>query len=373
MRVKFALTIVVAGVAAARGGNGIGVTGSAPYSGVCSLKVFQGNQVASSDGFVNAILFNSTGPNPSIHIKNHSYSYRIPYRETPGEVAAVELTAESGTVHVFAAGNDRGGLGADVNTKHLQSSPHQITVAALDSNGQFASYSNFGASIFVTAPSHSWTPGTLWITTTDRTGALGLNQNGTSDYSNTNYTSGMGGTSSSAPLVAGIMALGKQVNPNLDVRLAKHALARSSFKVDPADATATSDGGWRTNAGGFSFNQNYGFGLIDASAFVDIVANYEVTPSAVATSGNINVETAIPDNDSAGISFDVFNGTEGLLEEVLVNLHITHTWRGGFEMRPENSRRSPPNGLSHFHNKCIALTTCARINQLIRHPDLYEY
>ncbi len=322
---------LVAGVAAARGGNGTGVTGAAPLAGVASLKVFQGNQVASAAGFVNAILFNSTGPNPSIQIKNHSYSYLAPYRTTPGEVAAVEMTAAAGTIHVFAAGNDRENLTEDSNKKHLQSSPHQITVAALGSNGVFASYSNFGANVFVTAPSHSWTPGTQWITTTDRTGSLGLNQDGTADYSDTNYTSGMGGTSASAPLVAGILALGKQVNPDMDVRLAKHALARSSVVVDPMDATATSDGGWRTNAGGFAFNQNYGFGLVNASGFVEIAAHYEVTPLVVSSSGTIDVLTQIPDDDLGGITFDAYNGTEGLLEEVLVDFDIAHSWRGDLE------------------------------------------
>jgi subtilisin family serine protease len=322
---------LVAGVAGARGGNGIGVTGAAPHAGVSALKVFQGNQVATSAGFTNAILFNSTGPDPSIHIKNHSYAYRNPYQATPGEVAALGQTAAAGVIHVFAAGNNRQETGADANTKHLQSSPHQIAVAALNNSGTFAEYSCFGANIFVTAPTHSFLPGSLWITTTDRTGSLGLNQDGTNDYSNTNYTSGMGGTSSSAPLVAGILALGKQANPNMDIRLAKHALARSGVIVDAADATATSDGGWRTNAAGFSFNQNYGFGLVDASAFVDMVAHHEVTPLVVASSGSINVAAAIPDNDLAGITRNAFNGTEGLLEEVLVDLDISHTWRGEIE------------------------------------------
>ena len=60
------------------------------------------------------------------------------------------------------------------------------------------------------------------------------------------------------------MALGKQANPNMDVRLAKHILARTSTIVNASDSSQTSDGGWRTNAAGIHFNQNYGFGLINA-------------------------------------------------------------------------------------------------------------
>lgn len=322
---------LVAGVAGARGGNGLGVSGSAPYAGISSQKIFQGNLAASAAGITNAILFNCTGSSPAIQVKNHSYFYRNPYAQTSAQVAAVELTAASGTIHVFAGGNERGAVLEDANKMHLQNSPHQIAVAALGSDHRFASYSSFGANITVTAPSHSWTPGTLWITTTDRSGNIGLNQNGVGDYSNLNYTSGMGGTSSSAPLVAGVMALGKQVNPGMDVRLAKHALARSSVIVDPTDVTATSDGGWRTNAAGFHFNQNYGFGLVDASAFVNLVAQGSVSPLVVAATGTVGVGAAIADGDLTGITRTAFNGTSGTLEEVLVDLDITHTFRGDLE------------------------------------------
>ena len=307
------------------------MTGAAPFAGVRSQKVFQGNSAASSAAFANATLFNSSGANPSIHVKNHSYGISATYINTPGEVAAIATSAAAGTVHVASAGNDRGGNAADSNKKHLQSSPNLINVAALGSNGLFASYSSFGANVFVTASSNSSTAGTLGITTTDRTGALGYNTGAGGDYSNANYTAGFGGTSSASPLVAGVMALGKHVKPTMDVRLAKHALARTSVIVNSTDATATSDGGWRTNAGGFRFNQNYGFGLVNASAFVGIVAANNVTPLVVANSGTINVAAAIPDNNLTGLTRSVVNNTSGLMEEVLVGLNISHTWRGDIE------------------------------------------
>lgn len=318
----------VAGVAAAVGGNGIGVTGVAPNAGVSSQKVFEGGSAASSAGFAAATTFNSTGGSPTINVKNHSYGIPAPYISTPGETAALTSSAAAGTVHVGSAGNDRGSSGQDSNKKDLQNSVEMITVAALGADGQFSNYSSFGANVFVTAPSSD--SGNVGVTTTDRTGSNGYN-NGSGDYSNANYTAGFGGTSSSSPLVAGIMALGKEANPDMDVRLAKHILARTSNIVDAGDATTESDGGWRTNAAGFTFNQNYGFGNIDASAFVDMVDDYVVTPLVVADSGTQAVSASIPDNDSTGISRSVANSVEGTLEEVLVSMDITHTYRGDLE------------------------------------------
>ena len=47
----------------------------------------------------------------------------------------------------------------------------------------------------------------------------------------------------------------------MDIRMARHLLARTSVKVDPQ-----SDG-WSSNAKGYDFNRYYGFGMIDADAF----------------------------------------------------------------------------------------------------------
>jgi len=76
-----------------------------------------------------------------------------------------------------------------------------------------------------------------------------------------NYTSTFGGTSSAAPLVSGIMALGVQANPGMNQRMAKHLLVKTSQRIDDADKS------WITNAAGVRFSRDYGFGLIDAGRF----------------------------------------------------------------------------------------------------------
>jgi len=132
--------------------------------------------------------------------------------------------------------------------------------------------------------------------------------------------------------VVGIVALGKQVQPALDVRFAKHLLARTSRVVDTTDNSLQSDGGWRTNAAGFTFNQNYGFGLVDADAFTAEAVKYTgVTPLITESTGLTVVGVVIPDEDTTGVT-RTFSMSESVsLEEVLVSLDITHGYRGDLE------------------------------------------
>ena len=69
--------VSVAGVAAARGGNGIGGTGAAPFAGLAGLRVDFPAQTTAM--FVDATLFHSSGANTDIAIKNHSYGISSPY------------------------------------------------------------------------------------------------------------------------------------------------------------------------------------------------------------------------------------------------------------------------------------------------------
>ena len=281
----------VAGVAAARGGNGIGLTGAAPFAGVAAQRFlvnsyaggvssnqaeawaigFQG-QKNGNDEFDPSVAF--TGPVAPVRVMNHSYGPDAGYQKGQDwemVSAALAASAENKVIHVYAAGNQREEWTTqDSNTILSNTSPNAIVVAALGSDGKYASYSSFGANVLVTAPSSSFDPaGSFAISTTDRSGTTGYNTgdgpdpyfapSGTGDLNN--YTSTFGGTSSATPLVSGIMALGIEANSNMDVRMARHLIAQTSRKIDAADS------GWITNAAGYHFNQSYGFGLIDADAF----------------------------------------------------------------------------------------------------------
>jgi len=329
----------VAGVAAARGGNGIGVTGAAPLATLAGLRV--DFAVGTTAMFIDATKYLSSGTNTSIKVKNHSYGYRSPYVVDTAESAAFTTSAAAGTVHLVSAGNDRGDVGQDANKKMMQANPSVICVAAMGSDGTWSNYSNFGANVFVTAPSSSnkGTNNATGVTTTDVTGTNGYN---TADdtFPDTNYTSRFGGTSSSAPLVSGVMALVKEAQPALDARFAKHLLARTSDVVDAGDATvegggdgASAGSAWKTNAAGFTFNMNYGFGLVDATDLVQQSQLYSgVTALQTFSTGAVAVNAPIPDNSLVGVTRTAeVTGLTRPLEEVLVSLNATHTYRGDLE------------------------------------------
>jgi subtilisin-like proprotein convertase family protein len=322
--------IAVAGVAAARGGNGIGLTGAAPYATLAGLRIDYPTQTTAM--FVDATLYHSSGSDTSIKVENHSYGVTTPYELSSAERSALATSTAAGTIHCFAAGNDRGASGEDANKKDLQSSPDSITVAAVGSNGKFASYSCFGANVFVSAP--STTNGGMGIITTDRTGWAGYN-----GFVDNNYTGSFGGTSAATPLVTGVLALAKEAQPSLDTRFAKHLLVRTSRIVDASDKTITGGGdgttvgsAWITNAAGHEFNENYGFGLIDATALTQQAVLFGgVTPLRTFDSGTLSVAAAIPDNDTSGVTRTVQIAETTPLEEVLVSLSIQHTSRGNLE------------------------------------------
>ncbi len=331
----------VAGVAAARGGNGIGVTGAAPLAGLAGLRVDFPTQT--SQMFVDATLYHSSGGNTNIKVKNHSYGYSTPFVDTQAERDAVATSAAAGTIHCFAAGNERGNAGQDSNKEDVQSSPDVIAVAAIGSDGKFSYYSSFGANVFVTAPS-SGAAGLFGITTTDRTAGNGYNRTTTGSdgdaFPDRDYTSTFGGTSSATPLVAGVITLAKQVQPNLNVRFAKHLLVRASRLVDSTDSTVEGGGdgstpgsAWKTNAAGRKFNENYGFGMIDADALTQEAVLWSgVTALQTESTGTVTVTAgSIPDNTPSGVNRTFALASTTPLEEMLVTLDVTHTYRGDLE------------------------------------------
>ncbi|MFN7172570.1 MAG: S8 family serine peptidase [Fimbriimonadaceae bacterium] len=317
----------VAGVAAARGGNTIGVTGAAPLATLGGIRIlFSGATTANN---VDAMRFASFGANTTTKLKNHSYGFTTNYVNNQTVANALEDSASAGTIHVMSAGNQRGNQTEDSNRRHLNRVRGSITAAALGSNGTFSNYSNFGACVTVAAPSN--TAGGFGIVTTDRSGTVGYN--GSEPLSNRNYTMYFGGTSSAAPLVMGVLTLVKEVQPALDVRFAKHLLARYSKVVHAGDSTPTSDGGWRTNSAGIAFNQNYGFGLIDANMLTLMAPTYSgVTPRTTETTSVITVNQQIPDNNPAGISRNFTISATDPLEEMEVAIIVSHPRRGDIEI-----------------------------------------
>jgi hypothetical protein len=106
---------------------------------------------------------------------------------------AFGFAANNGLIMVAAAGNDGNEL-PDYNVRPATRTPGVTTVGALDQNDQAAGYSNYGSSVDV------WAPGNAIPTAPDQ------------DNLNGSLTSG---TSDASPIVAGVAAMMKLVNPSL--------------------------------------------------------------------------------------------------------------------------------------------------------------
>jgi kexin len=221
-----------------------------------------------------------------------------------------------GNIYVWAGGN-----GNDYDNSNFDgyaNSRYTIAVAASTNYGDRAVYSEKGANIMVNAPSGG---GSLEITTTDRSGSSG--------YDSGNYTSGFSGTSSATPLVAGVIALMIEANPDLTWRDVQRILITTAEKNDPDDI------GWATNGAGYDINYHYGFGRIDAQAAVAVAAAStcayaDVVPNV---NGSSSPNLPIPDNDTTGVS-DTINIADDVIIE-FVEVYFTaadHTWWGDLEV-----------------------------------------
>ena len=117
-----------------------------------------------------------------------------------------------------SAGNEN----LDANGDSLSASRFTITVAAATRDGFASYYSNYGASILVTAPGGG-VPGD--IVTIDRQGSDGYNKSAGEDG---NYTNTFNGTSAATPIVSGVVALMLDANADLGWRDVQNILAASA-------------------------------------------------------------------------------------------------------------------------------------------------
>jgi proprotein convertase subtilisin/kexin type 1 len=81
------------------------------------------------------------------------------------------------------------------------------------------------------------------------------------------------GTSASAPLAAGIVALALEANEKLTWRDIQHLVVWTSQPGPLAE-----NPGWRFNGVGFQYNSRFGFGLMDAQGMVKMALNWTTVP-----------------------------------------------------------------------------------------------
>lgn len=301
----------VAGVAAATGNNGLGVSGVAPQASLAGIRLIAGPMTDLMEALALSlhaqdidIYNNSWGPFDTGAIGSGS-------RPGPLTLAALEAGVNDGrgglgSIFVWAGGNGQGSED-NVNYDGYANSRFTLAVGAIDHRGIQSSYGEPGAPLIISAYSSGDTSG---ITTTDL-------------VANGSYTDGFGGTSSSAPLVAGVVALMLEANPNLGWRDVQNILIDSATQNDPTDSD------WVVNGAGRLVNHKYGFGAIDAAAAVVLAENWSnLGPEASASSGVINVGRPIPENSAGGVSSTFTFDAAINVEYVEIVFDATHTYRG---------------------------------------------
>jgi subtilisin-like proprotein convertase family protein len=230
-----------------------------------------------------------------------------------------------GTVVVQSAGNSFS-LGDDTNLHNFQNSQFIVTVAATDYVGHVTSYSSPGASVLIASPGGGGTDKISDIITTDRVGALG--------YETGDFTP-IDGTSFSAPIVSGIVALMLEANPNLGYRDVQEILAYSARITDASNNEWRYNGANNWNGGGLHYDaldHNLGFGLVDSLAVVRLA---ETWPNVSHTASNRqqitlshNPALTIPDNNGSFASDSISVSQSIEVERAEVTLNVTHPYVG---------------------------------------------
>ena len=259
---------------------------------------------------ITAVHNNSWGPSGGPELSPEPASWDL----------AIEASVEKGyggrgTFYAFAAGNSAA-QGDNSNLSELANFYAVTAVCAVSESGVRSSYSETGANLWVCAPSSDASRGLRGIVTTDNSDR----------YDNT-----FGGTSAAAPQVAGVAALLRQANPELTWRDVKLILAGSA-RMNDDENTGWEDGAlqYGSSTERYHFNHEYGFGMVDAGAAVDLARDWVIVPPMESTevySGNLDVfvpDARSLDNTSTVARRLTMNTDIEFIEFVEIDLEFSH-------------------------------------------------
>ncbi|XDA85795.1 hypothetical protein R6Z07F_015545 [Ovis aries] len=234
-------------------------------NGVCGVGVAYNARIGGVrmlDGEVtDAVEARSLGLNPNhIHIYSASWGPEDDGKTVDGPAHLAEEAffrgvsqgrGGLGSIFVWASGN--GGREHDsCNCDGYTNSIYTLSISSATQFGNVPWYSEACSSTLATTYS-SGNQNEKQIVTTD------LRQKCTESHT---------GTSASAPLAAGIIALTLEANKNLTWRDMQHLVVRTS---KPAHLNAND---WATNGVGRKVSHSYGYGLLDAGAMVALAQNW---------------------------------------------------------------------------------------------------
>jgi subtilisin family serine protease len=357
----------VAGLAAARGGNGIGIWGVAPSAelkGFNFLATQEFNEELASLGYKPSADTFTGLTSTEVDIFNKSYGRNAILTPTGSALAyydsligAMEwgthnLRSGKGAIYVKAGGNEFGGGNVftttecqqaidnnltcyNVNMETEHASPFEIVIGAFNANDVRASYSNTGSALWLSAPGGD-SPSIL---TTDQSGcSRGYNKTTVGYDVNCDYFAGFNGTSAATPMVSGAVALLLEANPALNWRDIKHILATTARQIDTTlssktllvgTTNVTLESGWVTNVAGYKYSNAYGFGALNIDAALTMALQWKTGSTTLpalqtVTKGPFILSTSnnIPDNSAVGLTETTSVVQTNVAESVALTLTV---------------------------------------------------
>lgn len=373
----------VTGLVAAVGWNGIGSRGVAPSANYAGF-LFVGNFHDSDSSYEAKTIDQMNG---DFDIFNYSYGLAgCLFEPTTSSIIEAyqygisNLRSGKGAIYVKASGNEYIGTNAachsgntssflgNTNTSEEHNHPYVILAAAVNAKGKIASYSTPGSGLWVSAAGgENGKDHPAMITTdlrscssgysTSSSSVTGFNQGSSSLNQLCNYTSIMNGTSSSTPILSGVIALMLEANPNLSWRDVKHILAVTADKINYSTAALPHPGGasnvpsghtydflYVRNNAGHDFSNTYGFGRVNAFQAVEMAKTYisalgTYKESSWFSSPALTLD--IPDNSATGVTHTLNVTSNYIIESIQIKISTDHTYIGdlGVELlSPANTR-----------------------------------
>ncbi len=285
---------IVAGLALAKANNGRGIVGVSPGAKLASLVVWTAQDEFGSE---EAVADTFQYRNDAVYIQSHSWgSSAIQQLEVPAiEANAISRAIQTGrdgagVVMIRVAGNNREEEWSAADDGY-SNDPRVVTVGAVGPEGRVAAFSNKGACVLCCGLIGS-TAGEHPVYSTDRMGALGWNRNSSPDDPEVGsyYAIARGGNSFTAPQIAGLAALILGANSNLTYRDVQQILIHSSRHYDFGDPFL------KSNAMGYWFSSNTGYGVPDAGVAVRLAKRWKNAGALSEKTYKQNSLVGVPDD-----------------------------------------------------------------------------